>query len=225
MAYWPSRSDTKLPEVAIRDLELFAENLEKIPGIISISKQQAPGLHPEKIFETIGAEAELGATKIRRIFNTLENFAAFKEDLGTFEKALDRVLPSLSKEIRELYIQNRSQIISILGSYDKNNPVAISFKAQRLTYLRDKLLHDVEIVSDVRPIFNENGEEIVEFVVTHELAMTLLVGREIRREHITIDYADILALRKACDRALVKTQTIKKTLSDRHRVEVLRDDA
>lgn len=225
MASWPVRTDSKLPDSAVRDLGLLIDNLANVPRLVESAKKQTPELRPDRLYDNIQKDTGIELTIAKRIFNTLENLVAFKDDLGGPDKAIARVMKSLPEETKKKYEENIDKLISLFEIYDKNNPIAISYKAQRLTYLRNKLIHDSEIISDARPIFNEAGDNIVEFVVTHELILTLLVDGSFKREHLTLDHADILALRKACDRALIKSGTIKKTLEGKLKVEVLRDDA
>ncbi len=115
-------------------------------------------------------------------------------------------------------------MVNALRLYNKDNPVSLTFKAQRLTYNRERLFHEVEIISDARPIFDTKGEKVIEFVVTHSLVVSYFVNGDYQRQYYSVDNADILNLRTACDRAILKSRTPKDALGEKWPTEVLRDD-
>lgn len=226
MAYWPTRNDVKFRDTAVKEIALFVERISDIPEIVSVSEKLAPNSQPTQLIDQIAQSIGKTPAEIRSIFNTLQNVLSIKEDLGSFEKALDRISAGVPADLSKKIEENKANLVKIISNYSRDNPVSISFKAQRLTYLRDSLLHEAEIMTDVRPIFDESGANIIEFVVTHELITTSFSNEKFTRHHFSVDNADLLTLRKACDRALLKAQTLKKAFEEKKwPIEVLRDEA
>ena len=148
----------------------------------------------------------------------------FKEELGSTEKLIDFLAESLKPETGEKIRANADLIRESLAHYEEDNPVLLTMKARRLTYARERLLSYAEIITDARPVFDSIGENIHEFVVTHSLVITSQVGNESRKEYYSIDNADLLNIRKACDRAFIKARTLKSALEEKWPTKVLKDN-
>lgn len=225
MAHWPIRSETRLGEAARREIEILVARAADLERIVAVAKEQTAASQPDVVLGVLSDTLTIPAPDLRSIFNSLENIRLIEEDQGSLNGALDRVRSGLPPEMAVLFDEARPKITASAEAYDQNNPVSLSFKAQRLVYLREKLFHDAEIVTDARPVFDESGQKIVEFVVTHDLVMTYYSNRDFITEHMSIDNADILKIRRACDRAVVKAGTLKEALGSKWKTEVLRDDA
>lgn len=226
MAHWPIRSDTRLNDAAQRELRRTVELARDLDRVITAALLQQPASKPDTVFQAISTELEIPLADLRTLFNSLENIRLVENDQGSLDSALDRVRSGLSlDDVASSFDEARPLIRAAAERYDQNNPVALSYKAQRLIYLRERLYHDAEIITDARPVFNEAGEEIVEFIVTHELVLTHFESGDIITRHMSMDNADIVNLRRTCERAIIKARTLKEALGTSWKTEVLRDDA
>lgn len=83
-------------------------------------------------------------------------------------------------------------------------------KALDLAYDYTDLLQDVKILTDIRPVFNEDASDILGAIVSFILRLSL-DGREGRKSlSITIDEKDVENLKQICERALKKAKTAKE---------------
>ena len=87
--------------------------------------------------------------------------------------------------------------------------VSTIVKALDLAYDYTDLLQDVKILTDIRPVFNEDASGILGALVSFTLRLSL-DGREGRKSlSITVDEKDVEKLKQICDRALKKAETAK----------------
>lgn len=88
-------------------------------------------------------------------------------------------------------------------------------KALDLSYDYSNLLQTANILTDIRPVFNDDASMIKGSVVSYTLRIyysTLAGDRE--SLSIALDEKDVMKLRGLCDRALRKAQTAKKFMQD-----------
>jgi hypothetical protein len=109
-----------------------------------------------------------------------------------------------------------------MQQYERDNAVSLSYKAQRLTYMRENVYQQAEIITDARPVFDEKGQKIVEYIIAHYLVITYFRHGRVENVHLALDAADVLKLHNVCDRAVIKARALKNELGDRARI--LRDD-
>ena len=225
MAYWPMRANSTLPRDAREDIQLLVTRSADLLPLVEAAKKVEPGLQVTKVLQQLATDSGLPLDDVRRIFNSLENLRDLADEAGSPKAALSKVTEGLTGDVASA-VENSTQAISeALALYDQDNPVALSFKAQRLTYLRERLFHEAEIISDARPVFDGKGERIVEFVISHSLIVTSFWDGSFHRQHYAVDNADIVAIRRACDRALLKSHALKDALGGKWPTEVLRDDS
>jgi hypothetical protein len=162
---------------------------------------------------------------LRSIFNAIDNLSALKKELGTTDQAIDAATRTVPKDGLLGLDKKRDQITAAVDAYFDDNPIAISLKARRLTHLHPQLFVDAEIITDARPVFDSKAENVLEYVITHSLLVTLHedVGdfpaqHKHSRLYIAMDFADLLKLRQACDRAIRKGHSLKAELGDKGRI-------
>ena len=230
MAFWPSRADFRFAERMADDLGPFIEHTDRLAEIIKLAKQQDYDFAASRVIDKISKTTSIDPSTLAVIFNALENFRAIADEIGGAEAAFNRVRRAVADAVDDDDLikkldASKDKIIAAITSYDQDNPVSISFKAQKLTYFREKLFHEAEIITDARPVFDAKGENILEMVITHSLVITYWTAGTFQTMHLAIDAADVLDLRKAADRAVIKGKTLKNALQTKWKTEVPRDDA
>ena len=123
---------------------------------------------------------------------------AIRESPGKFT---DDVIAGLERRVREFLS------IGQLVQYAKTNV---------LRYDHERTVHNLRILTDIRPVFGASVEEAPQIgVITH----TLKIGyhHSLQRhdeEFFTMDEDDLQELKKAVERAEVKAKSIRKALAD-----------
>lgn len=105
-----------------------------------------------------------------------------------------------------LWKEARGTIVSILGP---TNPLQLFEKALRLAGEYQNILHFSNIITDLRPIFDEAGSDIVQMQVQHSLGIEYDDGQRRTKVFFALDSADIANLKRVCERAQAKEITLR----------------
>ena len=210
MARRLNRSDFTLPKAAVADLEQLVSLVDDLPRILEASTKVATASHVSRVLKELAPALDIPVDDLKRVFTSLENLRHMSEDIESADGAIDGVAMSLAEPLGEKLSQSKAVLVEAISRYTSENPVSLSIKAQRLVYARERLYNDVEMITDARPVFSSNGETIVQFVITHSMSVTSFANNRLERMQFSLDNADVIELRKACDRAILKSRTLKR---------------
>jgi hypothetical protein len=84
----------------------------------------------------MSTEVGMSVAELRRIFIALENLHFFEEQLGSTNATIERLAQAVKPDVEEKIRLNLAGVSEALKLYDRDNPVSITFKAQKLTYSR-----------------------------------------------------------------------------------------
>jgi hypothetical protein len=94
-----------------------------------------------------------------------------------------------------------------------------SAKASDLLTEYDRIFGDARIVTDIRPVFMEDPQEMANgAVIVSTLKVQYQDSQGISSFYVALDTQDLVALKKVVDRALLKVDTVKEEL-DRAKLE------
>ena len=182
---------------ALPNAPLRAQALHKIIAKALGGNEAIAGALVRQLLSLHGLERQLSLTS-EEIFAGLNSGLRPAESDWSAEE-YDRWL-SVSKRVRELFDQE---------------VVRLSAKALDLSYEHAELLQRARILTDIRPVFNDDASQIRGAVITHALILSF---DDIEGEHsltLSIDDKDILALIRQCERAIKKSKTAQAHLRDR----------
>jgi hypothetical protein len=83
-------------------------------------------------------------------------------------------------------------------------------KAYDLALNRHSLVLSLQILSDARPLYDEDADALKALVLSHTLTFRVQQGSDRQALHITLDAADMQRLSQELDRAIKKEATLKK---------------
>lgn len=222
----PAQPTRTPPAAFVEQMKLIVEHADKLVDFVQKSSAIAPALSPDGVVRKLVSSTGLDFKSLYAIFNAIDNLNTLKKEYGSPDRAIDNLLAAFGETAVPGIESKRRQIRDALAIYSEDNPVAISLKAQRIIYLHEKMFVDAEVITDARPVFNSSAEKVLEYVITHSLLVTYHEddGAESypehrhSRVHISLDFDDLVTLRKACERAILKAQTLQKDLGDRGRM-------
>ena len=141
----------------------------------------------------------------------------YSRDLDNLEDLLNDLDADLQEEWIEdsKILQNWHECRPILAELLKLESVGIAAKALDISYEYANVLQYSRVMTDVRPIFNEDADEIKGAVVSFTLRMNYYNAGVRKSLSIALDAADLKILSYQCDRALQKAETAKKRLSSK----------
>ena len=88
----------------------------------------------------------------------------------------------------------------------------ISARASVLQHNYDRVFMSAEVVSDVRSVFNQDGNKIQGSMIVHNMNVTYAQEGERKEFFVAMDNADIAKLRKILDRADAKTTVLQELI-------------
>lgn len=134
---------------------------------------------------------------------------------------LDGYLDAISSDLEAAWaadpskIERWTRIRPLLAEMLCVDSVRITIKAQDVSYEYANLLQSSRIMTDVRPIFNEEGDEIEGAVVSFTLRLNLLNAGQPKSLSIALDGIDLHVLLDQCQKACRKAETALSRFSSK----------
>ena len=88
----------------------------------------------------------------------------------------------------------------------------ISSRASVLQHNYDRVFMSAEVVSDIRSVFDQDGNKIQGSMIVHSMNVTYFQEGEPKKFFVAMDNADIAKLRKVLDRADAKTALLQELI-------------
>ncbi len=190
---------------------LFSISKEKLLSLLSILKNSKSGLSPQKISENIHKDFEIEEEKLSRIIRIIFSVNQIQAPDGfDKEKIADDFVSALSKVEIENFSQSKAKEY-LLEILKPNENIFLTVQATKLVSEREKSLQDLEIFTDIRPIFEEN--EMVGFTVIQTLKIEYEDGGEEKIMYLAVDSSDFSNMEKLIKTARAKEIAIKSGIS------------
>src|SRR5579864_7023986 len=136
MAIWTTRQIATVPKSAAEEIEVLLDQSEHLDQFVNAARSHEVALTPSKVFASISKQVGVSTDILRKVFNALENLRNLAEEFGSREKLLDDLILNLDERIATKLKQKKEAIASAVEEYAQGNAVSLSYKAQRLTYMR-----------------------------------------------------------------------------------------
>ena len=168
------------------------------------------GLSLEEITKKLSQKLNLKKSElfqiIRTFFSLISNQEESRVDLNIF---VDDIIEALKEDEKlEPDIALKSQLTEILSS---RGLFYYTSKATTLVNEREKLLVNTRIVTDVRPVFNEEKDcKIENLLVIHNLKIEYHEGSEHKELYFALDGSDLKRLKEHIQRAEEKEKAIRE---------------
>ena len=214
-----------LPEIqlnrsALRDLTQLADRIEDCERILAIANKLGPQPGIVRLGMRIGEEAKLPFAVVRDVIRSLLNIYRTKQtfnlDTADFVQTLTRSFEENAKTDDEKaglksWKEKKDRVVAIVESLSPDDALPNTEKAGRLTFAHQNVLKEAQILTDVRPVFTEDGSKITQSIIYHTLIIEFFDG-EAKRIEFTLDAPDVSALKRFCVRAEQKAITAKEAM-------------
>ena len=178
------------------------KELDSLP--IGLSLEDTDGALSKKLNKKRSELFEI----IRTFFSLISARESSGVDLDTF---IDEIIEALEEtKDNKLKPDNtlKDQLTEILSS---KGSFYITFKATTLVGEREKLLGNTRIITDVRPVFNEENDcKIESFLLIHNLKIVYHEGEEHKEVYFALDKNDLKILKEHIQRAEEKEKSIRE---------------
>jgi len=139
---------------------------------------------------------------------------------------LDDVLDAVELNLKEAWSSQSDKLAELntlrtyLSTFLNHSYVRAVVKAIDVSQEYANLLLNTRIMTDVRPIFNDEGDQIEGAVVSFTLRLNFLNAGRQRSMTLAVDATDIETLAEQCARAMRKANTAQQRFSSPQDVEI-----
>jgi hypothetical protein len=207
----------KLQKQHLADLQCIREmgETELFRIVTELNKLPIAPLQPKELLALISRVLNGNSTVADVLLRQLLSLHGMRRQLGLNS---DEVFAGLDSGLRdsdwnESDVKKWQSVFKSFKDLFELPIVRLSATALDLAYQHSHLLQRTQIITDVRPLFNDQATEIQGTIISHKL---LVRYDDLEGEHalsLAVDDRDIEALIKQCERALKKAQTAKDQLS------------
>jgi hypothetical protein len=213
-----SVASISLPEVAQDHLAHLATHVKNLSRIACAAKKTQPGV---ELASVVASDVGLPKEEVERILATIWNLYQMKrQERLNSAKFIEEVTATLEKETSDEWKSKHlaawrsscSDVVSLLDSITDEHPLVIGSKAAALGTAHQNCLVRARVITDVRPVFNNAGDKVVESLIIHTLLVNYFDGTEVRRIQFALDADDVEQIRRMAERAKGKAATLKSAL-------------
>jgi hypothetical protein len=218
-----SPHNIRLTPAAIRDFGSLADLIDQFPLIDSAVHKAGPQPSVSYLAKIVSAATNLPNSSVQEFIRALLNFhdgcQNFKCTPAEFFDAVTGSIKSINDEnatgggtttdLISTLDTKRQAIISAVESLSGNSVFLTTKKAGRLAFAHQSVLKDVQLITDLRPVFSDDASAIVEAILTHSLVIEYFDGATNRLIEMTLDAKDVAKLKLICIRAEQKALTAK----------------
>lgn len=203
----------------LKDLAVIRDiGPEKLMFIVEkLSVLDPPPIHPSDLQDAINEilpdrllEAHIVVGQLISLYSIRRTRGLSAQDvMDGISYGISTAKPGWDEEELSRWKAVESQLRDLLSLSSVWNVV----KALELSYDYPNLFQNVKILTDIRPIYDEDASEIQGSIISYNLRIyydTLSGGNSLS---IAMDEKDVRKLLKVCERALKKAETAKKFMS------------
>lgn len=187
---------------------------------LNFSEPRALKLLFEKFLSYEESEALLSQTIGLATFSRDSGYN-IKETISALEMGVDRHQKWL-EENSNLWKKCLERIKNII----EHNSLIVATKSIDLYNSYENILRSFSLITDIRPIFDDEREEMIASSVSTSLLIEYTKNFKLKKECFTLDYQDLQKLEKEVAKALKKAKVVKDQMKSilGNNVTVLGDD-
>jgi uncharacterized protein (DUF1778 family) len=212
-------SEITIPEGAYPALQKLARlSPEDFSTFLAALERAKPAATPNLFSQHVAEHApQMSSSTIRLIVDELFNMNYSFEDLAMS-------IDEMAKEVSEAAFEEQSEEFPITEA-DRDilkerlakllvlkASLGLTSKASGLLTDADRLFYNARILTDVRPIFNEEGNTVEATVIMHNLVVHYGENGDHKDFFVVLDTHDIKTLREVLDRADSKAKALELLL-------------
>ena len=199
------RIPERIKSVIARILRLSDDNYRQI---LEALESVQPGLKVERLANDVSRLLPQAVTGVEDIVRALHSMTHVRLRADrTVEQFLKDITPSL--ESQSSSSQDKEKALTRVSELLGTKALLVSARAHDLQHDFDRVFVSAKIVSDVRTVFDQSGNEIQGSIIIHNLNITYSQEGELKDFYLAMDSADIAKLRAVLDRSDAKTGALR----------------
>lgn len=209
--------DITIPEAAFPAIQKLAHlSAENFGAFLNALERAKPAATPSLFSEHVAEHApQISSSTIKTIVNELFSMNYAFEDMDPSEIAQAIAEAAFEEESEEFPINEADRDIlkdRLAKLFALKASLGLTSKAVGLLTDAANLFYAARILTDVRPIFNEEGNVVEATVLLHNLVLHYGENGQHKDFFVTLDTNDVKALREILDRADNKAKALKSLL-------------
>jgi len=217
----------RLSETQLSDLKLIAELSESqlrsvLAGLSELTSIPMSQEEVRQVFsQAIPNRTSLVDSLVRQVLALAG--LQYRSDIPHDELLL-ALRSSLDSKLPPESMDAWNRIEPVFGELLRSQSIRTVVKSLELTYDYANLIQSTNVVTDIRPIFDDEAEEVIGSVVSFTLRLSYQNGNNVQSLSFAFDAEDVKRLRDQCIRALRKAETARHHFSEvkgaRTRIEI-----
>jgi hypothetical protein len=214
----------RFPGTALEDLSHLAQNRSYIGPVAERAQEFVSTFPFRKVAAGVGRAVNLDEVKARGILNSLLNIVTLvgfhkidsPELVPLFTARLEQAATNQWKdENLDAWIKAEDAIVAATRI---DGPLFLFHKTRLLANLHENVVHSLRIITDIRPVFNNDGTALTAGVISHQLVVEYVNGDDDDHERIclTLDAEDIEELYNQSARARQKASLLLDEFKSAH---------
>jgi hypothetical protein len=207
-----------LDDDGIAELTALADHADKLDAILAAATSAGPQVGTVALARRISEKVGLALPNVFAILGAILSFyrtqARQKVDATEVADAISAYLRATqpSSTLAPTWNSVKQSVVRALAAMSPDHPIQVASKAMQIATAKEHDLVGMRILTDVRPVFNEAADAIIQGIITHSLILDYHDGHTHRTIQFNLDATDVADLRQQCDRAERKASTLKRDL-------------
>ncbi len=200
----------------IEVLSLPEGTVRRVAAEIGVSKA-APFLSSGKFQEFLSILCPGHPRSIEALVRILLSIATLRSQLTLKPSSIEVSLlnaVAADKRITQDQVKQLSDLLPEIIAVTQEENFIVLTKVLRLSYDFTNLLLSSKLLTDARPIFDEEATHVAASVVTFSLQLDFTSAQNPQTMNFALDWSDVEHLRDQCTRALVKAGLVSDLLRD-----------
>jgi hypothetical protein len=203
------------------DLQIPDKYEEGFVNLLKLSKNQFNKLeeyvlnytapYSEEKIQKLSDDLKLEPFVTKKILQTVGSFYVIKDKKDVnVEDIADALIKALNSKKEERFSPPpnfKEWLIKILIN---ENEFFLEIKAKHLAFEREKILTNIKIITDIRPIEYKNIKDSKYFTIIHNLSIEYFQAEERKEVYIALDIKDLFKLKDE----IIKAEKMKENILD-----------
>lgn len=211
-------------EQVLDEVVFLAEHADKFTQILAHAAELPAGTAFSAIVKHVTGKVAMSPDDVERLLSTVQNIhrtqARMRVDASgvveEFTEAIAEYSKSKGKEgVLAAWQKVQGELLKALNAIGPDHPLQVARKMQRLFNAHQNVLTEVKLITDLRPVFDKAGTNILHMIVAQTLLIDYYDGFKPSRIEIGLDATDLADLRRACERAEGKAVALKESMKDK----------
>jgi hypothetical protein len=207
----------RIPERYKPGLAIIARlSTSSFQELVTATEQASPDLLGARdLQESIASHVkDIPSQDLERVIQSVVSFYRLQFRPGlTIPKLASDLAKAAKEDIDGLETTNEAELEARLNKLLALSTFNIrAIKARELQHQSERILSDARVITDIRPVFGNNFEDIPTMIIVNTLKITAHEGGEHKELYFALDAADIASLIKTLERAQDKTRSLKALL-------------